>query len=162
MKTLRGGVRTARGRVTCSVCGRRIARGTRYYFQTCADYRDIWDWRQCPACEEFERRLPCYLERTDWCEGSSDCYVEHASDVLDVPDGLVSAMLLCEMDSPVGYRERDAELLRRSVAERSAEADRLDHDPAHAWGDDAWAAFRWLMATSTSLHPDGVREAVLA
>ena len=28
MKTLRGGVRTSRGRVTCSVCGRRIARGT--------------------------------------------------------------------------------------------------------------------------------------
>ena len=44
------------------MCRTRIPAGMIYQRDTLADYRDIWDWCTCPACEP----VMSHLVRIDW------------------------------------------------------------------------------------------------
>ena len=140
-------VRASRGRVRCDVCRRTIARGARYLAQTCADDAGIWDWVECPACAEYRghTRCDCYLYG-DSC--GPECLEEAAEHALDLPRELVWHL------GPEGLPELEPEV--KTVPRLCCEAEEWDQDPARAWGDDAWAAFKWLMRRSPALHPDGV------
>lgn len=160
MKTLREGVRVSRGRARCSICWRRIAPGTRYWSQTNVDESRIWEFVECPACEEAAGAVERYLGVPLWDSESDDgdAFTEWCDDVCPVAD---EPSLLVWVLSGGCARFKDCgaapvtDMLRR-LQLRAARAKNADASVDQAWDDDEWAAFTWRMRTSRAVFPEGV------
>lgn len=124
--------RTSRGRVRCDYCGRAIAKGTRYYEQRCAAYRDIWTWRTCPVCADAWAHVEAWVDPDYHYDDpiGPDDYWEWAHEAL----GLVGVN---------AYDIRESGIDDRALA-------------LAADNPQAQAALRWVERTSPALHPDGI------
>ena len=146
--------RTSRGRVRCDYCGRAIAKGTRYYEQRCAAYRDIWTWRTCPVCADAWAHVEAWVDpdyHYDDPIGPED-YRMWADEVMEESgsydaDRFVRA--IAENVSNLVALFADALAEEVTKAEKADRARPLDNP-------DAIAAFIWRMRTSTALHPHGI------
>ncbi len=144
--------RSSRGHVRCDSCGRTIARGTRYDEIHACDYRDIWTYRACPACQDA---LPwSYDPYSEDDYGTLGWLQDWADRMLDTHlwDGVTDLIDSLADHDPADAMTRAVETARQDAA-YVEEADRTH--PLHSDGE-AVAALIWRMRTSPAVHPDGV------
>lgn len=160
MKTLREGVRVSRGRARCSICWRRVAPGTSYWSQTNVGDSRIWEFVECPVCEEAAGAVERYLGVPLWDSESDDgdAFAEWCDDVCPVADE-PSALVWALSEECVHHEDFGAasvmSLLRR-LQSRADQAKEADASADRAWDDDDWVAFAWRMRTSRAVFPEGV------
>lgn len=145
----------SRGKVRCSMCRSRIARGTQYTSQTMRDGADIWTYRQCPACDEIASYVADWAEEF-YYENPSDATSEWAGEHL--PSSYSADMLAFYLSGMASLTEENlceaVGLHLQDLRYGAREAESLDDSVP--WKEEDWAAFTWRMHTSPALHPEGV------